>query len=114
MVSVPPLRGRLGGGCNDWLNKSLTKQSNFFDLCPYRRPWTQRHHVMTISVIITICHKTHTPSNARFVIHFWAQTGNEICPLGATCLPMLGNVLAPCGQRACPKQNKKYHGMIRS
>ena len=28
IVTVPPLRGRLGGGCNDWLNKSLTKQSN--------------------------------------------------------------------------------------
>ena len=58
--------------------------------------------------------QTHTPSNARFVIHFWAQTGNEICPLGATCLPMLGNVLAPCGQRACPKNDQKYHEMTRS
>ena len=28
IVSVPPLRGRLGGGCNDWQNKSLTKHSN--------------------------------------------------------------------------------------
>ena len=39
---------------------------------------------------------------------FWARHKKEMCPGGATCLPMLGNVLAPLGQGACPKtgQNK--------
>ena len=31
MVSVPPLRGRLGGGCNDWL-KSRCKVTCSFPL----------------------------------------------------------------------------------
>ena len=37
---------------------------------------------------------------------FWARNEKEMCPGGATCLPMLGNVLAPLGQAACPKMDK--------
>ena len=37
---------------------------------------------------------------------FWARKEKEMCPGGATCLPMLGNVLAPLGQGACPKTDK--------
>ena len=38
---------------------------------------------------------------------FWAREEKELCPGGATCLPMLGNVLAPLGQAACPKTGQK-------
>ena len=37
---------------------------------------------------------------------FWARNEKEMCPGGATCLPMLSNVLAPLGQAACPKMDK--------
>ena len=37
---------------------------------------------------------------------FGARNEKEMCPGGATCLPMLGNVLAPLGQAACPKMDK--------
>ena len=39
---------------------------------------------------------------------FWARHEKKMCPGGAMCLPMLGNVLAPLGQGTCPKmgQNK--------
>ena len=37
---------------------------------------------------------------------FWARNEKEMCPGGATCLPMLGNVLAPLGQAAYPKMDK--------
>ena len=39
---------------------------------------------------------------------FWARHEKKMCPGGATCLPMSGNVLAPLGQGTCPKmgQNK--------
>ena len=37
---------------------------------------------------------------------FWARNEKEMCPGGATCLPMLGNVLAPLGQAACPEMDK--------
>ena len=33
---------------------------------------------------------------------FWAQSGHWSCPLGATCLPHMGNVLALYGHGACP------------
>ena len=33
---------------------------------------------------------------------FWAYFEYHPCPLGATCLPLLGNVLAPHGHAACP------------
>ena len=40
-------------------------------------------------------------------VGYWAREEKEMCPGGATCLPMLGNVLAPLGQRACPKTGQK-------
>ena len=33
---------------------------------------------------------------------FWAYFEYHPCPLGATCLPMLGTLLAPHGHAACP------------
>ena len=33
----------------------------------------------------------------------WATSVQQPCPSGVTCLPMMGNVLAHVGQRACPK-----------
>ena len=33
----------------------------------------------------------------------WATSVQQTCPSGVTCLPMLGNVLAPSGHAACPK-----------
>ena len=35
-------------------------------------------------------------------VGYWAREEKEMCPGGATCLPLLGNVLALVGQRACP------------
>ena len=40
-------------------------------------------------------------------VGYWAREEKEMCPGGATCLPLLGNVLAPLGQRACPKTGQK-------
>ena len=40
-------------------------------------------------------------------VGYWAREEKGMCPGGATCLPLLGNVLAPLGQRACPKRDKK-------
>ena len=37
---------------------------------------------------------------------FWARHEKEMCPGGATCLPMLGKQRAPLGQAACPKMDK--------
>ena len=34
------------------------------------------------------------------------EADNKMCPGGATCLPMLGNVLAPSGQARCPKMGE--------
>ena len=74
----------------------------FFVLCPYRRPWPHRHHVMTISVIITICNKhTHhlMPDSWYTFGHRQemksAHLGQRACPCWVTCLPHVGNVLAP-------------------
>ena len=33
---------------------------------------------------------------------FWATAWHKFCPIGATCLPLLGNVLTPLGHAACP------------
>ena len=40
-------------------------------------------------------------------VGYWAREEKEMCPGGATCLPLLGNVLTPLGQRACPKTGQK-------
>ena len=37
---------------------------------------------------------------------FWATAWHKFCPIGATCLPLLGNVLTPLGHAACP-----YYGL---
>ena len=39
---------------------------------------------------------------------FWAHSGQYSCPLGATCLPNMGNVLAPLGHAACPFREELY------
>ena len=81
--------------------KRPIRVSFFFDLCPSRRPWTQRHHVMTISVIITNCHKkTHhlMPDSWYTFGHRQemksAHLGQRACPCWVTCLPHVGNVRA--------------------
>ena len=33
---------------------------------------------------------------------FWAHSGQYSCPLGVTCLPNMGTLLAPLGHAACP------------
>ena len=40
-------------------------------------------------------------------VGYWAREEKEMCSGGATCLPMLGNVLSPLGQAACPKTGQK-------
>ena len=37
------------------------------------------------------------------IITKWARSWQHFCPIGATCLPMLGTLLAPLGHAACPK-----------
>ena len=32
----------------------------------------------------------------------WAGIGNQICPTGASSVPMMGKHVAPVGQAACP------------
>ena len=39
---------------------------------------------------------------------FWAHSGQYPCPLGATCLPNKGKVLAPLGHAACPFREELY------
>ena len=41
-------------------------------------------------------------------VGYWAREEKEMCPGGATCLPLLGNVLAPLGQRAKTKTGQKW------
>ena len=43
-------------------------------------------------------------------VGYWAREEKEMCPGGATCLPLLGNVLSPLGQAACPKTGQKWCG----
>ena len=42
-------------------------------------------------------------SNDNYMIlwRFWAKIGHGACPTGVTCLPIMGNVLAPLGQICC-------------
>ena len=74
--------------------KRPIRVSFFFDLCPCRRPWTHRHHVMTISVIITNCHKNtpHLMPDSWYTFGHRqemksAHLGQRACPCWATCVP---------------------------
>ena len=40
-----------------------------------------------------------------------AHVGQRACPCGATCLPMLGTVLAPSGHDNCPNSAQIINGM---
>ena len=116
MVSVPPLRGRLGGGCNDWLNKSLTKHSNLF--LPFGKvrmgypTWNVRMGLRprvgadAIRLVLIFCHYTCGLSLDMFArwdaspplyTVFCPVFGQARCPSGASTLPNKGKHVAPPG-----------------
>ena len=54
-----------------------------------------------------------SPNGVCHIGDKWATSVQQTCPSGATCLPMLGNVLAPSGHAACPKLHKNPNEMKR-
>ena len=50
-----------------------------------------------------------SPNGVWLIGDKWATSVQQTCPSGVTGLPMLGNVLAPCGQAPCPKMVQKYN-----
>ena len=46
---------------------------------------------------------SHCGNQRSVFITQWARSWWNLCPSGATCLPMLGNVLTHVGHAACPK-----------
>ena len=119
IVTVPPLRGRLGGGWYDCLKKSLTKHSNLF--LPFGKvrmgypTWNVRmglrprvgwfhqtcSHFLSlylrfIMVYRSICLRGGDAPPPLYTV-FCPVFGQARCPSGASTLPNKGKHVAPPG-----------------
>ena len=90
----------------------------FFDLCPCRRPGTQRQRRMIISVrthpsALSTGLKWNTYSIPCKHGLFWFENGHGACPGWATCLPHLGTIRSWPVPKTLPKipiwQSKPNH-----
>ena len=138
IVTVPPLRGRLGGGWYDCLKKSLAKHSNLF--LPFGKvrmgypTWNVRMGSRprvgadAIRLVLIFCHYTcglswfiaryvcevvthpllSTPFFVPFLGKHVAQVGQARYPTRASTLPHLGTFPSPLVPKIIPFSSHQY------